>query len=47
MASFPASWRAHMACCYPDLYYHWGIAGKEIKKADVSFSVNEKPGRVP
>ena len=25
MASFPASWRAHMACCYPDLYYHWGI----------------------
>ena len=37
----------HMACRYPDLYYHWGIAGKEIKRTDASFILNEKPGGTP
>ena len=54
--AFPYELTAEMKKAISDLkaqcdivvvYYHWGIAGKEIKKTDVSFSVNEKPGRVP
>ena len=35
VASVPALWSGHMACCYPDLFSHRDIAGKEIKEKNL------------
>ena len=35
VASVPALWSGHMACCYPDLFSPRDIAGKEIKEKNL------------